>query len=126
MSIFKFYLYLFICIIFLYLSACDKTEKENTISEKKSITFLHYFSGSLNGGLSEIAVCEAIIFMAHKLGLKVIAEGIENEDQHVLLKTVNCDYGQGFYYSKPLVFNEFLDFLNDTIKTEKIKYAKQH
>jgi diguanylate cyclase (GGDEF)-like protein/PAS domain S-box-containing protein len=47
------------------------------------------------------ALCEAIIVLAHKLGLKVIAEGIETEQQFQLLLEAGCDYGQGYLISKP-------------------------
>ncbi len=50
----------------------------------------------------DIALCEAIITMAHKLGLKVIAEGIETIEQRELLATAGCDYGQGFLFSEPV------------------------
>ena len=51
---------------------------------------------------TDMAICEAMILMAHKLGIKVIAEGIETDDQLQLLKQAGCDYGQGFLFSKPL------------------------
>ena len=44
---------------------------------------------------------ETIVLMAHKLGLKVIAEGIETAEQRDVLKTMKCDYAQGFLFSKP-------------------------
>ena len=56
---------------------------------------------------TEEALCEAIIVMAHKLDLKVIAEGIETEEQFEILKDMQCDYGQGFYMSVPLTSEEF-------------------
>jgi EAL domain-containing protein (putative c-di-GMP-specific phosphodiesterase class I) len=40
--------------------------------------------------------------MAHKLGLKVIAEGVETAQQRDLLTLANCDYAQGYYYSRPV------------------------
>lgn len=48
------------------------------------------------------ALCEAIIVMAHKLGLKVIAEGVETAEQLALLKAAGCDYAQGYFISKPI------------------------
>lgn len=54
---------------------------------------------------------EAIITVAHKLGLEVIAEGVETEDQHQLLKALGCDYCQGYLFSKPLPATEFERFL---------------
>lgn len=47
-------------------------------------------------------IAETIIVMAHKLGLKVIAEGIETREQLDLLARAGCDYGQGFLFSRPL------------------------
>ena len=51
---------------------------------------------------SDATLCEAIITMAHKLGIKVIAEGIETSYQQQLLAGMKCDYGQGYYFSKPV------------------------
>lgn len=53
-------------------------------------------------GSNDLALSEAIIVMAHKLGLKVIAEGVETEEQKDLLAAAGCDYLQGFYYSRPV------------------------
>ena len=55
----------------------------------------------------DLALCEAIIVMAHKLGLKVVAEGIETEQQRELLLAAGCDYGQGYLFAKPLIALEF-------------------
>jgi len=49
-----------------------------------------------------LVLCSAIVVMAHKLGIKVIAEGIETALQKELLVSIGCDYGQGYYYSKPI------------------------
>ena len=50
----------------------------------------------------DLAVCEAIIVMAHKLGLQVIAEGVETQEQLDLLKQMDCDYGQGYLFARPM------------------------
>ena len=53
------------------------------------------------------AIAESIIVMAHRLGLKVIAEGIETTDQHDILKAAGCDYGQGYLFSRAVPPEEF-------------------
>jgi diguanylate cyclase (GGDEF)-like protein len=57
-------------------------------------------------GLGEDAVNDAIVRLivdfAHTLGLKVTAEGVENERQVAILMAMRCDQAQGFYFSKPL------------------------
>lgn len=55
----------------------------------------------------DMVLCEAIIVMAHKMGLKVVAEGIETAEQRDLLFGIGCDYGQGYYFSRPLPVDEF-------------------
>lgn len=56
-------------------------------------------------------LCEAMIVMAHKLGLKVVAEGIETQAQLDLLVNAGCDFGQGYLFSKPLPAKDFTDYM---------------
>jgi diguanylate cyclase (GGDEF)-like protein/PAS domain S-box-containing protein len=65
------------------------------------------FVDHLGQDADDLALCEAIIVMAHKLGLKVIAEGVETTLQHDLLHKAGCDYAQGYLYSKPVPAAEF-------------------
>jgi len=65
------------------------------------------------------ALCEAIIVMAKKLNIKVIAEGIETVEQQQLLRDMGCDYGQGYLFSKPIAADEFEVFLADEFDTLK-------
>jgi len=51
---------------------------------------------------SDATLTHTVITMAHKLGLKVVAEGIEDEDQLALLRVYDCDIGQGYFFTKPL------------------------
>jgi len=65
------------------------------------------FVRNLAPGSDDMALCEAIIVMAHKLGMQVIAEGIETKEQRDLLTAAGCDYGQGYLYSRPVPAEEF-------------------
>jgi diguanylate cyclase (GGDEF)-like protein/PAS domain S-box-containing protein len=56
---------------------------------------------------SDRALTEAIVVMAHKLGLKVIAEGVETVEQRDLLRQIGCDYAQGYLYSRPIPAKDF-------------------
>lgn len=69
------------------------------------------FVDNINEGSQELALCEAIIMMAHQLGLQVIAEGIETPLQMELLLKAGCDYGQGYLFSKPLCKHDFMSLL---------------
>jgi len=53
------------------------------------------------------ALCEAMVMLAHKLGLQVIAEGVETTDQRDFLAAVGCDFAQGFLYSEPVPAHQF-------------------
>lgn len=54
------------------------------------------------------AITNSIIELAHELGLKLIAEGVENEDQRSFLLDRGCEYLQGFLFSKPMPLPDFL------------------
>lgn len=69
------------------------------------------FVDGVGNSVEKQALCEAIIAMAHKIGLKVIAEGIETEEQQRILSHMGCDYGQGFYFAKPMPREAFSDYL---------------
>ncbi len=56
---------------------------------------------------TDLALCQAIIVMAHALGMQVIAEGIETEQQRALLAAAGCDYGQGYLFSRPVPAADF-------------------
>ncbi|MDP2247185.1 MAG: EAL domain-containing protein, partial [Nitrosomonadales bacterium] len=58
------------------------------------------FVQNLELDTQDMVLCEAIINMAHKLGMKMIAEGIETQTQKELLHKFGCDFGQGFYFAK--------------------------
>ncbi|HZK20922.1 MAG TPA: EAL domain-containing protein [Oscillospiraceae bacterium] len=63
-------------------------------------------------------VADALIKIAHTLGAKVVAEGVELKSQAKQLKALNCDYIQGYYYSKPLPPKEFLEFVTKSFENQ--------
>ncbi len=65
------------------------------------------FVQNLAPGSDDMALCDAIIVMAHKLGIKVIAEGVETDQQRSLLAASKCDYAQGYLFSRPVPAEEF-------------------
>jgi diguanylate cyclase (GGDEF)-like protein/PAS domain S-box-containing protein len=60
------------------------------------------FVDGLGKDVEDTAVIRMIIELAHTLGLEVIAEGVETEEQVALLKEMGCDFAQGYHFSKPL------------------------
>jgi len=69
------------------------------------------FTQNLQANNHDAILCEAIVSMAHKLGMQVVIEGIETEAQSLILNGFDCDYAQGYLISKPKSFPEFMQFL---------------
>jgi diguanylate cyclase (GGDEF)-like protein/PAS domain S-box-containing protein len=69
------------------------------------------FIKNLTPNSPDLALCEAIVVMAHKLGLKVIAEGVETQTQSELLSAMGCDYAQGHLFCRPVSVDAFEKFL---------------
>ena len=79
--------------------------------KKFSVDFLKIdrsFIRDMESNANDQAIIEAIILMAHKLGLAVIGEGVENEEQKQMLTNYGCDFLQGYLFSHPLPAAEFL------------------
>ncbi|BAY76872.1 diguanylate cyclase/phosphodiesterase with PAS/PAC and GAF sensor(s) [Nostoc linckia NIES-25] len=60
------------------------------------------FISSINTNSRDLEIVEILVTLAHKLGMDVLAEGIETKEQLVLLRKLNCEYGQGHFFSVPL------------------------
>src|SRR5205807_8893366 len=60
------------------------------------------FVHGLTSGAEDAAIAQAIIKMAHALGLSTVAEGVESADELTRLQQLGCDLVQGFYFSAPL------------------------
>jgi len=67
-----------------------------------------------------IALVKTMISMGHGLGLVVVAEGIETEEQLQFLRREGCDYGQGYLFSKPISGSQFQSYLQSQISPESL------
>ncbi|GAA5315990.1 MAG: hypothetical protein AseanaTS_11950 [Candidatus Pelagadaptatus aseana] len=70
------------------------------------------FVNNMADSIEARSLIKSIIAMSQALGIKTVAEGIENKRQLAILSTLGCDYYQGFYFSKPLFANELIEYLN--------------
>jgi EAL domain-containing protein (putative c-di-GMP-specific phosphodiesterase class I) len=82
----------------------DKSFVENALSHK-----------------ADAAIVNAVIAIAHGLGMKVIAEGVETKAQLMFLRSLDCDSFQGYYFSKPLPAVEFSEWLSDHQNKDSFK-----
>ena len=71
------------------------------------------FIMNLPGNAEEAGLVKAILLMAESLNLKVVAEGVETEEQSAFLRERDCQYIQGYLYSKPLSEGDFIEFLKN-------------
>jgi diguanylate cyclase (GGDEF)-like protein/PAS domain S-box-containing protein len=83
------------------------------------------FVRNLDHDQNDLALCEAIIVMAHKLGIKVVAEGVETDTQDQILKDFACDFAQGYFYSRPVPVRNFELLLAD-MPVKRISAAKKN
>ncbi|MCB2008413.1 MAG: EAL domain-containing protein, partial [Rhodoferax sp.] len=71
------------------------------------------FVRNLASGSTDLALCKAIIVMAHELGMQVIAEGVETREQLALLVAAGCDFGQGYLFARPMTAADFDNFMEN-------------
>jgi EAL domain-containing protein (putative c-di-GMP-specific phosphodiesterase class I) len=72
----------------------DKTFIDDIVKQKDNIT-------------------ETVVALAHKMGMKVVAEGVEQKEQFELLQEYACDMIQGYYISKPVFEDKILQMIKD-------------
>jgi len=70
------------------------------------------FGHGLAGDARSAAIVEAVGSLAAKLGMDVVAEGVETADQMVRVRVLGCDVGQGFFFAPPLPSDAVGDFLH--------------
>jgi EAL domain-containing protein (putative c-di-GMP-specific phosphodiesterase class I) len=73
---------------------------------------------------SDAAIFTAIMSIAHNLALKVVAEGVETEEQLGWLRAQQCDEGQGYLFSHPLPVQELTKLLQGSIKSSTLSMSK--
>ena len=89
-----------------------------------SLSYLHYFPinilkidrsfiVNMEKDKSSFKLVESIISLGHNIGMSIIAEGIEEENQATTLKNMGCDKIQGYFFSKPLAENDLISYLSE-------------
>jgi len=86
------------------------------------------FVKDLSHDADDRAIISAIIGMAHTLGLRVVAEGLDTEEQMAFLKEQGCDELQGFLFSRPLPVDQINTWLEEnqvwSLPAQQSGYAK--
>ena len=83
------------------------------------------FISGLPDSSEDIAITQAVIAMSHNLNIKVIAEGVEEKEQNDMLRDYSCDFIQGFYYAKPMPFDDLFKLESTSnISIKKLRMIK--
>jgi EAL domain-containing protein (putative c-di-GMP-specific phosphodiesterase class I) len=69
------------------------------------------FITDISSDNDDVAIVEAVLGLGKHFNMKVVAEGVEDEEQLVFLKDQGCDLAQGFFIGKPMDFNGYIDWL---------------
>ena len=69
------------------------------------------FIDNVGTNSGSVPITETMILLAHNLGLYVVAEGVETIEQCAYLRKLDCDLFQGFYFSRPMPFEQTLPYL---------------
>lgn len=83
------------------------------------------FVDGLESSDEKAKMSEAIVVLARALGLEIVAEGIETEDQKGFLADLYCTYGQGYFFSKPLAAEAMTQWLKGTASVAKSLVSKR-
>jgi EAL domain-containing protein (putative c-di-GMP-specific phosphodiesterase class I) len=71
------------------------------------------FVSSMQEDPQDLELVKIMIHIAHRFGLTVVAEGVEDRASVDLLRDLGCDYGQGYFFSRPLPADEFEEWLRE-------------
>jgi EAL domain-containing protein (putative c-di-GMP-specific phosphodiesterase class I) len=67
--------------------------------------------------VEDTAIMQTVVDLAHILGMEVVGEGVEIEEQVTLLREMGCDFAQGYHFAKPLSPEAASEFLNSTYRS---------
>ena len=87
-----------------------------SFAEDKMVKIDKNIVWSAYGNLRTQTALSATIKMIHELGMTVLAEGVETQEQCEWLSQLGCDYLQGYYFSKPLEKEDFLDMMLKSVE----------
>ncbi|WP_052353809.1 bifunctional diguanylate cyclase/phosphodiesterase [Neobacillus jeddahensis] len=73
------------------------------------------FTSGIFKDKNDLAIIDSIISLSHSLGMRVVAEGVEDENQLNALSNLSCDEIQGYYYARPMPVPQFKEFLDETM-----------
>jgi EAL domain-containing protein (putative c-di-GMP-specific phosphodiesterase class I) len=79
------------------------------------------FVQQLNSDVKNVIIIKTLIELAQRLNLKVIAEGIETEEQMNFLKEQYCDEGQGYFFARPMSASQFEEYMQSNFKSNLYK-----
>ncbi len=71
------------------------------------------FVDQLSAGSQKRAICQAIVTVAHELGMRVVAEGVETDGQALHLREMGCDYLQGYLFAKPMPASALVSWMSE-------------
>ncbi|NNF16663.1 MAG: EAL domain-containing protein [Gammaproteobacteria bacterium] len=80
-----------------------------------SLKIANEYIRQINQGEHEKAIVAIIVAMAHSLKLKVIAEGVESQEQMEIVQSIACDMVQGSYYTRPMLCDDLITYLEKHI-----------
>jgi diguanylate cyclase len=74
------------------------------------------FVAGIDGNADDRAIVKATIDMAHAVGLRVVAEGVETSGQEDCLRRLGCDHAQGYFYARPQRAAEITEMLTGALR----------
>lgn len=91
-----------------------------------TIKFDYSFTQSYFQSMKAKDLLESMIDLMHKMGLKIVSEGVETLEQMRAMAALGVEFIQGFYFSQPLPQEEFLRFLQENNATSVVKERREH